>query len=428
MKFLKPIQNDLIIQVINYINKLIQVNRELQSSYKIINDKESGNKLTFKIRSYNKWIIILEEIKNSQSQNNLSIELFKEKKLSDKCIKKIIEINDTNKLQDLETLSQTLKEIKNKIKDDHIQNKTLKSKSKGNQIKNISYESAVLQKVYGIGEKTVNIFLEKGITVSKLIEEWDNFKTKYNDLLMPIDYFDNCSSERVDNFNNEKKQYIKNKFSETNYLKYLNYGQLVGIKYFNDIEQRIPRDEIDIINKMLKKCLKKMNKDLKMDVCGSYRRGKENSGDIDVLICHPLIKEKEDLECLNDNILLKLVMFLSKAGFLTEHLTIKGNTKYMGLCRLKGYQYHRRIDILFKPYNCYASSLLYFTGSGDLNKIMREHAIRKSMKLNEYGLFKMKFNKSKNQLEEDYRIECQTEKDIFEKLEMDYKTPKNRNI
>ena len=37
-----------------------------------------------------------------------------------------------------------------------------------------------------------------------------------------------------------------------------------------------------------------MNKDLLVMICGSYRRGRDKSGDVDCLIAHPLIKTKDE--------------------------------------------------------------------------------------------------------------------------------------
>lgn len=427
MNFEKEVRKDLLKDVITNLENLILVYNKLKTIYEIQQNKKASQ-IPFKVRNYKKWISLLKTIDNDNLGKLIDIQILKDNKVSDKCINRIIEINDTNKLKDLQENQDLINTLQKEIKDKYVKNKTEKSKSTGNSIKDISYNAAMLSKIYGIGDKTCQQFLKQNITIDNLFDEWKKFTSIHDNLLMPPNIFEKYINGNFDKFNIEKNNYIKNKFFNTKYLKILNYGQLVGLKYFNDIQQRIPRKEIKVIEKILKKCLKAMNKDLIMEICGSYRRGKEDSGDIDVLICHPDIKENEDFNNLSENILLKLVMFLTKAGFLTEHLTLKGNTKYMGLCKLSNTQYHRRIDIIFKPFNCFPSSLLYFTGSGDLNKMMREHAIRKGMKLNEYGLFKTEFDKKKNKIVELYRIECYTEKEIFEKLEYKWLKPTERNI
>jgi DNA polymerase lambda len=87
----------------------------------------------------------------------------------------------------------------------------------------------------------------------------------------------------------------------------------------------------------------------KCNACGSYRRGKPTSGDIDILICPP-----DDMETLD--LLPQLIEDLSRDGLLTDHLTLpstgvghmreKGRASYMGICKLpEPGSLHRRIDI-----------------------------------------------------------------------------------
>ncbi len=52
----------------------------------------------------------------------------------------------------------------------------------------------------------------------------------------------------------------------------------------------------------------------RMEVCGSYRRGKDFCGDMDIII-----SRKDGLY--QNNLLQNLVNQLEKSGFLTEHLT-----------------------------------------------------------------------------------------------------------
>ena len=180
------------------------------------------------------------------------------------------------------------------------------------------------------------------------------------------------------------------------------------------------------IEKYLKKHLSKIDTDLDSTICGSYRRKKETSGDIDILLTHKDIIKSGDLE--DQDYLCQLITILKKDKFIVDDLTYNGNTKYMGMCKIPKSDYARRIDIRFVPYNSFSAATLYFTGSKNLNQIMRELAIKKGYKLNEYGLYKTEFNKSLNKLVEDYRIKCSTEKEIFEKIEYEWLEPTQRNI
>jgi hypothetical protein len=80
-------------------------------------------------------------------------------------------------------------------------------------------------------------------------------------------------------------------------------------------------------------------------VAGSYRRGKPESADIDMLIFPPTGVEKT-------TILPRLVDDLAAVGLFTDHLALPTEdpnaerASYMGVCKLPGEsQLHRRIDI-----------------------------------------------------------------------------------
>ena len=176
---------------------------------------------------------------------------------------------------------------------------------------------------------------------------------------------------------------------KTKYLHKLNHHQLIGIKYFYDILQRIPRKEIEFTDKFLKRVIAKINNELVLTVCGSFRRGKTTSGDIDTLITHPNIKTEKDFNTSKLNILGTFVKQLEILGYLTDHLTDFGGTKYMGIgLYSKKFKIARRIDVRFVPFNSYGAAVLYFTGSKEFNTNMRKHAIKKGYTLNEYGLYK----------------------------------------
>jgi DNA polymerase lambda len=65
----------------------------------------------------------------------------------------------------------------------------------------------------------------------------------------------------------------------------LNKNQLIGLKYVHEFKQRIPRDECTEIVDRVKKCIERLGEDAYEAIaCGSYRRGKPDCGDIDILI------------------------------------------------------------------------------------------------------------------------------------------------
>ena len=94
----------------------------------------------------------------------------------------------------------------------------------------------------------------------------------------------------------------------------------------------------------------------------------------------------------------------------------KGGKKYMGVLML---DFPCRIDIRFVEYDEYYTSLLYFTGSRDFNIKLRKKALTLGYTLNEYYL------KNNN---DNTTFIINSEKDIFDYLEIDYIEPYERNI
>ena len=202
----------------------------------------------------------------------------------------------------------------------------------------------------------------------------------------------------------------------------LNDQILTGLKYHSIYKQNIPRLEVTSIKKYLEDQAKEIDDKLSVTICGSYRRGKATSNDIDVLLTHPDIKTKLELSSQGqdeNNYLLKFVNLLKKKKFLLDDLTDKNyEIKYMGYCKFKKNPV-RRIDIRYIPFDSYYTALLYFTGSGPFNKKMRRLAEQLGYLLNEYGLYKLNGEKKK-------RIRIKSEKDVFDILGMEYLEPSKR--
>lgn len=187
----------------------------------------------------------------------------------------------------------------------------------------------------------------------------------------------------------------------------------IGLKYFYDFQKRIPRKEITKMQEIIKKSVKKVNIDLIFEICGSYRRGLNDSGDIDILITNPFVEG--DIE--KQKYLSKLVRELKKVNFIIDDLTKSGQKKYMGVCKLQAKLPARRIDIRCVNYDEYYAAILYFTGSKNFNVLMRQNAIDMNYSLNEYGLK----NKETNEI-----IKLKSEQDLFKILEVPYIKPTER--
>ena len=187
----------------------------------------------------------------------------------------------------------------------------------------------------------------------------------------------------------------------------LNEKQLIGLKYYEELLERIPREEIQRHEVLLKKFLEKTDSDADLTIAGSYRRNKEDSGDIDILL-------KTD----NKDTYKKFIKKLVSIGYLIEELAY-GDKKYNGICKMGRKGIGRRIDIMVTKPNEYPFAILYFTGSGEFNQTMRNLANKKGYTINEYNLEHLD---SGNQVNHVFK----EEKDIFDFLEMGYVEPWQR--
>merc|ERR1719329_1545363 len=156
---------------------------------------------------------------------------------------------------------------------------------------------------------------------------------------------------------------------------------------------------------------------LQLVVCGSYRRGRPQSGDIDALITMPAFTTSSREANAGGKILRGFVESLREAAYVTGDLAA-GVTKYMGVCRLPGEgRRHRRLDIRCMPADQYHFATLYFTGSAALSVRLRLKAIDLGMTLNEYSCENKAFGKS---------VSATSEKDIFDALGVEYLLPTER--
>jgi len=187
----------------------------------------------------------------------------------------------------------------------------------------------------------------------------------------------------------------------------------LGIKYYKKLKFNIPRQEITKTYDFLYEEIEKIDSSLIIEICGSYRRQKLTSNDIDLLVTSPSIFT-DDIKSIT-NIMKKIVNHLHKQNFLIDDMTPNPENKYMGLCKYGKFPI-RRIDIRFIPILSWAPAILYFTGSKELNQKMRNIAKKLGYKLNEYGIYKGNKN-----------IHVETEEEIFKLIGMKYLEPQERN-
>ncbi|KAG8512461.1 DNA polymerase beta, partial [Galemys pyrenaicus] len=167
----------------------------------------------------------------------------------------------------------------------------------------------------------------------------------------------------------------------------LNHHQRIGLKYFEDFEKRIPREEM-----------------LQMQ---------------DIVLNEV---EKVDSEYIaTPKLLHRVVEQLQKVHFITDTLS-KGETKFMLPTKNDENEYpHRRIDIRLIPKDQYYCGVLYFTGSDIFNKNMRTHALEKGFTINEYTIRPLGVTGVAGE-----PLPVDSERDIFDYIQWKYREPKDR--
>ena len=142
--------------------------------------------------------------------------------------------------------------------------------------------------------------------------------------------------------------------------------------------------------------LRSLNPAVTFDTVGSLRRGTETCGDIDVLACGagPAVMSS----------------FIESP--VVERVLGRGETKSSVLIK-GGYQ----ADLRLVAAESRGAALQYFTGSKPHNIALRDRALERGLKLNEYGLFRT---------DDDSRIAGETEESIYQALGLAWIPPELR--
>jgi DNA polymerase (family 10) len=141
---------------------------------------------------------------------------------------------------------------------------------------------------------------------------------------------------------------------------------------------------------------------IRCSIAGSLRRWKEVIGDVDFLC-----SSKAPTAVIN--------FFVEQPGVLS--VIVKGDTKSSVL--LEG---GIQADLRVVTDKEFPFALAYFTGSKEHNIVMRQRAIARGLRLNEYGLFKSKEETRDPKL----RVDCKDEEDIFAGLDLAFVPPELR--
>lgn len=144
---------------------------------------------------------------------------------------------------------------------------------------------------------------------------------------------------------------------------------LKGIDLAASADQRMRWAEADEIVGELREHLEGVEGVRRLEVAGSYRRGKETVGDLDLLV------DADEPDPIMD----RLVKFPG-----VDETLLRGDTK-MSVRLSSGVQ----VDLRVVPTRSFGAALQYFTGSKDHNVEIRGRAKARGLRVNEWGVFRV---------------------------------------
>jgi DNA polymerase (family 10) len=144
---------------------------------------------------------------------------------------------------------------------------------------------------------------------------------------------------------------------------------LAGISIAAQADVRMYWAEADLIVQELLAYMRRLPGVRRVEAAGSYRRGRETIGDID------LLADAEDPNAAMDH--------LANFGGGAEVIG-RGETK-LSVRLARGLQ----VDLRIVPPESFGAALQYFTGSKEHNVVLRGMAKDRGLKINEYGVFRI---------------------------------------
>lgn len=138
-----------------------------------------------------------------------------------------------------------------------------------------------------------------------------------------------------------------------------------------DLRQHASRFRLDVADRLIAPLVERLRAAPgveRLEVAGSYRRRKETVGDIDLL-------------AIADDAAPVMQAFTSYPA--VERIDGAGSTR--GTVVLES---GLQVDLRIVPRESYGAALVYFTGSKEHNVRLRQRAVERGLKLNEYGVFR----------------------------------------
>ncbi|KAM0739210.1 hypothetical protein ACQRIT_006947 [Beauveria bassiana] len=189
--------------------------------------------------------------------------------------------------------------------------------------------------------------------------------------------------------------------------KSLSRVQQIGVKYYEEFQKKIGRNEVARIADVILDHAHRLDQAYELIVVGGYRRGREENGDVDVILSHKeehktsRLVEKLVLSIENDNYIthtLSLSTRNSERGQVPLQWKGEGSTSGAGFDTLDkamvvwldpkdAKALHRRVDIIVSPWKTVGCAILGWSGETTFQRDLRRYCKKeKGLKFDSSGI------------------------------------------
>ncbi len=160
-------------------------------------------------------------------------------------------------------------------------------------------------------------------------------------------------------------------------------------------KERLKLSVVEELARPLLDYLRKVKGVKEVEAAGSYRRGLETVGDLDILVIH------EE----GSNVMERFADYED-----VEQVVARGKTRSTVILR-----FGLQVDLRAVPEESYGAALHYFTGSKAHNVAIRQMGVKRKLKINEYGVFRG-----------EKRIAGRTEEEVYARVNLPFIPPELR--
>ncbi|KAI5811154.1 hypothetical protein DFH27DRAFT_11760 [Peziza echinospora] len=231
--------------------------------------------------------------------------------------------------------------------------------------------------------------------------------------------------------------------------------QQIGVKYYDELETKIVRDEVERIGRIIGEAANVLRPGTEYIICGGYRRGKTESGDVDVILSN------RDGESIKDDFISLVLEKLENDGWVTHTLHLgnaihahskigshhragfDGLEKAMVVWQEQELQFegkdldmfpknphpHRRVDIILSPPESIGTAVLGWTGATTYERDLRRYLDDKGLRFGSDGVFERTTGKLVEGLHgwKEGESMADAERRVIEGLGLPYYKPELRN-